>query len=300
MRFAAFRTNKGEGLAAADKDGRFHGLLASDPSFPGTLAGLILGGDAVLKAGAATLLKGAPVDLDTVTLLPPLSRPGKILCVGLNYVDHSLESGFTPPDYPTVFVRFPSSLIGHGAPLIRPQASIQLDYEGEMVAVIGKGGRHISKEAALDHIVGYSIFNDGSVRDYQKRTPQWTVGKNFDGTGAFGPVFVTADELPAGCRGLHIETRLNGKVMQSASTDDMIFDVASLVSILSAAMTLEAGDIIVSGTPSGVGVARVPPLFMKAGDICEIELEGVGVLRNRVEDEQSALAGLVNATEGAR
>ncbi|MDE1172132.1 MAG: fumarylacetoacetate hydrolase family protein [Parvibaculaceae bacterium] len=300
MRFAAFRTNKGEGLAAADADGRFHGLFASDPNFPGTLAELIVGGDAALKAGAATLLKGEPVDLDAVTLLPPLPRPGKILCVGLNYVDHSLESGFTPPDYPTVFVRFPSSLIGHGAPLIRPEASIQLDYEGEMVAVIGKGGRHISKEDALDHIVGYSIFNDGSIRDYQKRTPQWTVGKNFDGTGAFGPVFVTADELPAGCKGLHIETRLNGKVMQSASTDDMIFDVASLVSILSAAMTLEAGDIIVSGTPSGVGVARVPPVFMKAGDICEIELEGVGVLRNRIEDEKTVTTGLSPATEGAR
>ena len=141
------------------------------------------------------------------------------------------------------------------------------------MAVIGKGGRRIAKAEALDHVAGYSIFNDGSIRDYQLRTPQWTMGKNFDGTGAFGPVFVTADELPPGARGLKIETRLNGQMMQSGSTDDLIFDVATLVSLISAGITLEAGDIIVTGTPSGVGAARKPPVFMKAGDVCEIEIE---------------------------
>ena len=160
--------------------------------------------------------------------------------------------------------------------------SDKLDYEGELVAVIGRGGRDIAKERALDHVAGYSIFNDGSVRDYQLRTPQWTVGKNFDGTGAFGPYFVTADQLPKGAAGLSLQTRLNGTVMQSTSTSDMVFDVATLVSLLSVAMTLEPGDVIVTGTPAGVGGARKPPVFMKPGDICEVEIEGIGVLRNAI------------------
>jgi 2-keto-4-pentenoate hydratase/2-oxohepta-3-ene-1,7-dioic acid hydratase in catechol pathway len=218
-------------------------------------------------------------------MLPPLPVPGKIICVGLNYVDHSIESGFVPPDYPTIFTRFASSLVGAGAPIIRPRVSTQLDYEGEMVAVIGTGGRHIPEENALDHVIGYSIFNDASVRDYQKKAPQWTIGKNFDGTGAFGPYLVTADELPRGGKGLHIQTRLNGQLVQDASTNDMVFSVAKLISILSEAITLSPGDVIVSGTPAGVGMARKPPLFMKHGDLCEIEIEGIGVLRNPVQDE---------------
>jgi acylpyruvate hydrolase len=166
--------------------------------------------------------------------------------------------------------------------------STQLDYEGEMVAVIGKGGRHISEARALDHVAGYSIFNDASIRDFQTKAPQWTVGKNFDGTGAFGPIFVTADELPPGGKGLRIQTRLNGQIVQNASTDDMIFDVVSLISIISEAITLEPGDILVTGTPSGVGFARKPPLFMKHGDICEVELEGIGILSNVVADDVAA------------
>jgi acylpyruvate hydrolase len=151
--------------------------------------------------------------------------------------------------------------------------------------VFGKGGRPIPVETALDHVIGYSVFNDISVRDYQQKSTQWTIGKNFDGTGVFGPTLVTADELPKGGRGLHIETRLNGVVVQSASTDDMIFDVATLIAIISAAMTLSPGDVIVTGTPSGVGMARKPPLWMKAGDICEVELQQVGLLRNIIADE---------------
>jgi acylpyruvate hydrolase len=205
--------------------------------------------------------------------------------VGLNYVDHSLESGFTPPDYPTIFTRFTSTLVGAGDPIVRPKVSVQLDYEGEMVAVIGKGGRHIAEEDALEHVIGYSIFNDASVRDYQKKAPQWTMGKNFDGTGAFGPHLVTADELPRGGRGLRIQTRLNGMIVQDASTDDMVFSVAKLISFLSVAITLSPGDVLVSGTPAGVGVARTPPLFMKEGDVCEVEIEKIGLLRNEVKDE---------------
>ena len=160
----------------------------------------------------------------------------------------------------------------------------------ELVAVIGKGGRHIPRAAALSHVCGYSIFNDGSIRDFQLRTPQWTVGKNFDNTGPFGPVFVSADELPPGAHGLKIETRLNGRVMQSATTADLIFDVATLVALVSEAMTLEPGDLIITGTPAGVGAARKPPVFMKAGDICEVEIEGIGILRNPIVDEAAATA----------
>ena len=285
MRFASFRIGEQEGLAAAGPNGQFHGLRSGDAGYPGSLDGLIRKGRAALDGAAAVVQKGSVIDLDQVRLLPPVSAPGKIICVGLNYVDHSIESGFVVPTYPTIFARFTSSLMGAGAPIIRPTVSTQLDYEGEMVAVIGKGGRHIEEDVALDHVIGYSIFNDASVRDFQTKSPQWTVGKNFDSTGAFGPYLVTADELPPGGKGLHIQTRLNGVVVQDASTDSMVFTVARLISTLSEAITLSPGDIIVSGTPAGVGMARKPQLFMKHGDVCEVEIEGIGILRNKVEDE---------------
>jgi 2-keto-4-pentenoate hydratase/2-oxohepta-3-ene-1,7-dioic acid hydratase in catechol pathway len=265
--------------------GEFRGIDASDAMFPGWLDELIAEGTPALQAAGEKLACGRKIDAKSVEWLPPIARPGKIICVGLNYVDHSIESGFVPPTYPTLFARFSTSLIGHGAAIRRPEASIQLDYEGEMVAVIGKAGRHIAPAQALSHVAGYSIFNDGSIRDFQTKAPQWTVGKNFDGTGSFGPIFVTADELPPGGKGLRIQTRLNGEIVQNASTADMIFDVVSLISIISEAITLEPGDILVTGTPSGVGVARKPQLFMKHGDICEVELEGVGILSNVVADD---------------
>lgn len=288
MRFATYRSGRRVGLALGSANGGVQGLLDGEPGFPGPLSGLISEGSGALREAGLRLAKAPAIDPATIEWLPPLPAPGKIICVGLNYVDHSIESGFVPPTYPTIFVRFSSSLIGHGAPIRRPAASVQLDYEGEMVAVIGKAGRHIGRAHALDHVVGYSVFNDASIRDFQTKSPQWTVGKNFDDTGPFGPFLVTADELPAGGKGLHIQTRLNGQTVQDASTDDMIFDVASLISILSEAITLWPGDIIVSGTPSGVGMARKPPLFMKHGDVCEVEIEGIGTLRNPVADEIGA------------
>lgn len=228
----------------------------------------------------------APVlDLGAVKVLPPIPRPGKIICVGLNYADHAAESPYDAPTYPTLFPRFTTSLIADGDPIIRPRVSHELDFEGELVAVIGTTGRNIPKAKATSHVAAYSIFNDGSVRDYQFKAPQWTVGKNFDGTGAFGPYVVTADELPDGATGLHLETRLNGQVVQSASTSDMLFPVADLISIISEAITLEAGDIIVTGTPAGIGWARTPKLFMKPGDVVEVEIEGIGILRNPIADE---------------
>jgi acylpyruvate hydrolase len=285
MRFAAYRQNGVQGLATAEGDGAFRGRAATDSRYPGHLTDLVAGGGERLLAAGRSLLDGPEVDLGAVELLPPLPAPPKIICVGLNYADHSAESGFAVPTYPTIFARFASSLVGHGAPIVRPRVSDQLDYEGEVVAVIGRGGRHIPKASAVDHVCAYSLFNDASVRDYQTKAPQWTVGKNFDGTGAFGPHLVTADELPPGCRGLRIQTRLNGQVVQDASTDSLIFDVATLVSTLSEAFTLEPGDIIVTGTPSGVGLARKPPLWMKPGDVCEVEVERLGVLRNPIRDE---------------
>jgi acylpyruvate hydrolase len=285
VRFAAYKSPGGAGLAIKLPSGELRGLSETDAAFPGHLAALLSANGDALQAAGKRLEAGRSIDPNTVEWLPPLPAPGKIICVGLNYVDHSLESGFTPPTYPTIFTRFTTSLIGHGAPIRRPTVSTQLDYEGEMVAVIGKGGRHIPQARALDHVAGYSIFNDASIRDFQTRSPQWTVGKNFDGTGSFGPYFVTSDELPEGAKGLRIQTRLNGHVVQDASTDDMIFSIASLIAILSEAITLLPGDIIVSGTPSGVGMARKPQLFMKHGDICEVELEGVGILSNHIADD---------------
>ena len=284
MRFIRFEDAHGVGLAV-EANGAAHGLHERDAGFPGTLAALVAKGRNALRQAGEALASGPAVDLAKVKVLPPFPNPPKIICVGLNYRDHSAESGFKQPDYPTLFTRFSTSLVGHGAPVVRPKVSDKFDYEGELVAVIGAGGRHISKENALDHVIGYSLFNDVSVRDYQFKSPQWTVGKNFDGTGPFGPVFVTADELPPGAKGLRLQTRLNGEIMQDANTDDMVFDVATLIAVISEAITLESGDVIVTGTPSGVGQSRKPPVFMKAGDRIEVEIEKIGILSNPVVDE---------------
>jgi len=246
------------------------------------LDALIASGAGLTKAAEAAAA-GEAVDEASLVFLPPLVRAPKIICLGLNYKDHAAESGMAIPEFPTVFARFNSSLIGHGAPIIKPSFSDQLDYEAELVAVIGKGGKNIGKEQALDHVAAYSVFNDGSIRDYQLKTPQWTVGKNFDDTGAFGPWLVTPDELPAGASGLKIEARLNGQTVQSSNTEQMIFPVIDTIALLSRCFTLEAGDLLVMGTPSGVGVARSPQLFMKDGDTIEIEIEKVGLLVNPIK-----------------
>jgi 2-keto-4-pentenoate hydratase/2-oxohepta-3-ene-1,7-dioic acid hydratase in catechol pathway len=279
MRFATFRKDGRLGLAVS-AGGGFHARMEGDPGYPGSLMELLRRGKGLGPAGQG-VLAGPALDLATVELLPPLPAPGKILCIGMNYAEHAAEIGAEPPSCPEVFARFASSLVGHGAPILSP-ASGQLDYEGELVAVIGRAGRAIPRDRALDHVAGYSIFNDASVRDIQFRTRQWTLGKNFDGTGGFGPLLVSADELPAGARGLRLRTRVNGQVLQDAGTDRLIFDVAALVALLSEGMTLEPGDLIVTGTPSGVGFTRQPPRFLHPGDLCEVELEGVGVLRNPI------------------
>jgi 2-keto-4-pentenoate hydratase/2-oxohepta-3-ene-1,7-dioic acid hydratase in catechol pathway len=206
--------------------------------------------------------------------------------MGLNYADHAKEGGNARPEYPSFFMRGPSSLASHEAPLIRPQVSDKLDYEAELAFVVGKRARNLNRENALDCIAGYSIFNDGSLRDYQRKTTQWTIGKNFDQTGGFGPLLVTPDELPKGAHGLQIQSRLNGAVMQNANTKDFLWDVAETIVLITECMTLEPGDVVITGTPAGVGYARTPPVFMKPGDICEIEIENIGILRNSIEDQE--------------
>lgn len=228
--------------------------------------------------------EGAAHDIAEVTLGLPIPTPGKIVCLGLNYVDHAKEGGNPIPDYPAVFLRATSSLLAHGQPLQRPSCSDKFDYEAELAVVIGKPARHVTEANALSHVFGYACFNDGSVRDYQRKSTQWTIGKNFDGTGAFGPCIVTADELPAGAAGLRIACRYNGETMQDGNTSDMIFPIARTIAILSEAMTLEPGDVIITGTPAGVGYARKPPVFLRAGDVSEVEIEGIGTLRNPVVD----------------
>jgi len=285
MRIASIAYAGKRGLAAQLNDGSLKALSRESRNYPGDLIDLISKGREAVDRGYASILDGEEVEPSDVEMLPLIDRPGKIICVGLNYRDHTQETGYEQPDYPTFFTRVNSSLIGCGAPLIRPKISPQFDFEGELVAIIGKTGRNIPKNSALDFVAGYSIFNDASVRDFQFKTSQWTIGKNFDGTGAFGPFFVSQDMLPKGCQGLTIETRLNGTVVQRANISDMVFDVATQISILSESLTLQPGDLIVTGTPAGVGLARTPQLWMKPGDVCEVEIQDVGVLRNEVRDE---------------
>ncbi|MFC0386700.1 fumarylacetoacetate hydrolase family protein [Muricoccus vinaceus] len=242
-----------------------------------------------LPEGAAALaarLEGAPRrPFKGLKLLPPIPRPGKVICIGLNYALHAKEGGNAIPDYPAVFMRGPTSLAAHGQALVRPKVSDKFDFEAELVIVIGKTARHLSEADALSCVAGYTIMNEGSVRDYQRKGAQWTMGKNFEQTGGIGPEIVTPDEIPQGPNALRITSRLNGETMQDSNTSDMIFSVPRILAILSEAMTLEPGDVIATGTPSGVGYARKPPVFMRHGDTMEVEIEGIGVLSNPVRDE---------------
>ena len=218
-------------------------------------------------------------------LLPAVPAPGKIVCLGLNYADHAAEGGHAKPEYPSFFMRGATSLAAHNAPIVRPLVSDKFDYEAELAVIVGRRARHLTPQNALQAVAGYTCFNDGSLRDYQKRTSQWTVGKNFDTTGPLGPWVVPAAELPPGATGLKIQSRLNGEVMQSSNTSLMLTSVVDALCLLSEVMTLEPGDVIAMGTPSGVGYARKPPVFMKAGDRIEIEIEGIGLLSNPIVQE---------------
>jgi len=222
--------------------------------------------------------------IDEIEWLPVIPRPDKILCVGLNYESHRRETGRPESAHPTIFLRVAASQTGHGAPILRPHVSDKLDYEGELAVIIGKPGRYISQADALSHVAGYACYNDATLRDWQQHNSQFTPGKNFDGTGAFGPWMVTADEI-ADLDALRIATRVNGETVQEAGLDQMIFPVARLIEYCSSFTTLEVGDVIATGTPGGVGFKRDPQLFLKAGDRVEVEITGVGLLVNTIADE---------------
>lgn len=262
-------------------------LNAAQPQVPASLRAALEADIDLAAAAQAARDSDAPrLPLASLTLAPLVPEPGKIICLGLNYVDHAKEGNREKPDYPWFFYRGKSSLLAQGAAGVVPKVSSKFDYEAELAVVIGRTvPRHVGQANALQYVFGYSCFNDMSVRDYQKKTPQWTIGKNFDATGGLGPVLVTADELPAGATGLRIQCRLNGAVMQDANTSDMIFSVAETIDLLSQCMTLEAGDVIAMGTPAGVGQARTPPVWMKAGDTVEIDIERIGVLVNPIVNE---------------
>ncbi|MDH0704981.1 fumarylacetoacetate hydrolase family protein [Pseudomonas sp. GD03862] len=230
-------------------------------------------------------LRDAPVlSVEQAQWLPVIPNPDKVLCVGLNYLKHIVETGREVPKHPTLFTRFASAQVGHDQPLIQPKASTAFDFEGELAIVIGKAGRHISKENALQHIAGYSLFNDGSIRDWQRHTLQFTAGKNFVGSGSFGPWLVTKEEI-TDINSLVLETRLNGEVVQREGLDDLLFKIPELIEYISTFTELLPGDVIATGTPGGVGAFRTPPLWMKPGDVVEVEVEGIGTLKNTVNAE---------------
>jgi 2-keto-4-pentenoate hydratase/2-oxohepta-3-ene-1,7-dioic acid hydratase in catechol pathway len=236
---------------------------------------------------AAREAKGATPDfkLDQVTFDPVITNPGKIICVGLNYHEHLNETGLKKFPYPSIFTRWPDTQVGHLQPMVRPLSSDNYDYEAELVLIIGKGGRYIKEADAPRHTAGYSCYNEGSIRDWQRHSSQWVPGKNFPATGAFGPFMVTPDEVGA-LEGKKIQTRLNGKVEQSSTLDMMIFSPPKLVEYISTFTPLAPGDVIVTGTPGGVGWVRTPSLWMKPGDMVEVEIDGVGLLKNPIVMEE--------------
>ena len=283
MKLASFRDGSTETWGLVQAAGVQLAPLALHKRFPGLRA--------VIAAGALAeippLLAAVSVrDLATVRFAPVIPDAGRILCVGVNYLEHIHEMGREMPDYPTLFTRFPDTVVGHGESLVRPRLSTQYDYEGELAIVMGRPARYVGVAEALDYVAGYTCFLDGSVRDWQRHTSQFIPGKNFPDTGGCGPWLVTTDELPDPAR-LELRTRVNGEVLQSAPIGDLCFDVPRIIEYCSSFCLLNPGDIIATGTPSGVGFARKPPRWLTAGDVVEVEISGIGILRHNVTDEAS-------------
>ena len=282
MRVASFERGGRPGIGVVTESG----IVDAAAHLPGRFTSL----RDVLLAGALEELRalaGRPADcaVGDVRFRPLIDDPAaRFLCVGVNYMPHIQEMGRERPQHPVIFVRFAASLVGHEEPLIKPRVSEQYDFEGELAVIIGKRARHVPRARALDHVAGYGCFNDGSVRDYQRHGPQWTPGKNFDRSGAFGPWLTTADEAPDPGR-LHLRTILNGNVVQSESVAELCFGIADLIEYCSTWTELLPGDVIATGTPGGVGAGRNPPLWMQPGDTIEVDIAGVGKLRNRVVAE---------------
>lgn len=284
MRLISYQSSAGPRIAALRGE-KYVDLAAAN--LPRSMRELLALGEAGLRRAADAAATGRELQpAEIQKLLAPVHDARKVICVGLNYADHARESGATPPDEPVLFNKFPTALRGHGEPIILPRVSHEVDYEAELVVVIGRGGRHIAREQALEHVAGYCPGHDVSARDWQLRKPgkQWLLGKTFDTFAPCGPALVTRDEVSNPGK-LAIRMRLNGETMQDSNTDQFIFPVEELIAYISQVCTLEPGDLIFTGTPPGVGFARQPPRFLKPGDVAEVEIEGLGVLRNPVAAE---------------
>jgi len=281
MKLASYKTSKGAGYGVVTDDGIVDLTRRLGKKYP-DLRALIAGNALAQAQKIAKAAKKADIKAGKVAFLPVIPNPGKIVCVGLNYEEHRVETGRDKTENPALFLRVAESQVAHNQPILIPAESTNLDFEGEIAVVIGKRGRRISEENSWKHIAGYACYNDGSVRDWQRHTLQWTAGKNFSRTGGFGPWMVTRDEIKDG-EELTLETRLNGEVMQHATTAQMIHRIPKLISYISTFTPLEPGDVIVTGTPGGVGARRNPPVWMKPGDTVEVEISKVGVLVNTIK-----------------
>ena len=285
MRLVTYQGHTGPRVAAL-RDGDCIDLNQADPSLPACIKKFLELGPEAIRCAQAAIERGKPVPVGQCRLLPVIPAPEKVICVGLNYADHARETGATPPSDPIVFNKFPTAVCGHGDDIVLPRASQQVDYEAELVVVIGRSGKHISPSEARSYIAGYCCGNDISARDWQIHKPggQWLLGKSFDTFAPIGPALVTADDLPDPAN-LHIQLRLNGQVMQDSSTAQLIFSIEQLIAYVSQVCRLSPGDLLFTGTPGGVGFIRKPPVFLKPGDIVEVEIQRIGVLRNRVVAE---------------
>jgi 2-keto-4-pentenoate hydratase/2-oxohepta-3-ene-1,7-dioic acid hydratase in catechol pathway len=285
MRLISYRSGTLSGVGVMADERRFVALTERAPELPRTLRGILEAGDGALSRARERARGAAPDhDIDEVELLPVIPDPPAVWCVGVNYEDHRLETGREPSKYPTLFLRIAASQVGHRQALVRPRVSKELDYEGELAVVIGKPGRHIPESEAFGHVAGYSCYNDGSVRDWQRHTTQFGPGKNFHRTGAFGPWLVTADEL-SDPYAQTLRTRVGGEELQRTPISAMTFRIELLIHYLSTVYELRPGDVISTGTPGGVGSKRKPPRFLEAGDRVEVEISGIGILENPVVEE---------------
>lgn len=282
MRFIQYQSEAGRRLAAR-RDGKYVDLQSADPQLPTDLKRLLEMGEEGLERARAAAARGTPLPETPARILAPILQPEKVICIGLNYADHAAESGLPLPTEPVVFCKFPTAISGHEAPISLPAVSSKVDYEAELVIVIGRGGRHIPIEQAREHIAGYTCGHDVSARDWQleKSGGQWLLGKTFDGFAPIGPELVTPDEVGEPGQ-LNICLRLNGQTMQNSNTRQLIFPIERLIAYVSTVCTLRCGDLIFTGTPPGVGAARKPPVYLRPGDVVEVEIQNLGVLRNSV------------------